>query len=117
MKYSAMTPINPKHYQRKKRRKPMAKPVKLKPVEIVLGCKARDMITGYKGIVIGMCQYITGCDQVCLKKQGLDKDCKPYVGIWFDIVQLERVGTKVITFPTAEQDPGGPKSPDMIPPL
>ena len=53
-----------------------------------LGKKAKDIITGFEGTVIGFCQYITGCDQYgILPKATKSGDYKD--AVWFDINRLE----------------------------
>ena len=43
---------------------------------IKLGHKVKDIITGYKGTVIGRAEYVTGCVQLCVVPP-VDKDGKP----------------------------------------
>ena len=57
---------------------------------ISLGMKGRDAITGFEGIVVGVCRYLTGCDTVLLVppvdgsvKGGEDG------GRWFDVDRVE----------------------------
>jgi hypothetical protein len=82
-----------------------------------LGDRARDRITGYKGIVVGKSQHITGCDRVTLQAEtgadGKMPDCYS-----FDITTvevLERGAVAPIPAPPQEQPkatvrPGGPLS-------
>jgi len=49
-----------------------------------LGDKAKDIITGYEGIVMAKARYLTGCDQILLTPDHLDKDGKRIDGEWFD---------------------------------
>ena len=56
---------------------------------IKLGSKAKDIITGFTGIVTAHAEYLTGCDQYCLKPQDLDKDGGMKKGVWFDVEQIE----------------------------
>lgn len=53
-----------------------------------LGDKARDVITGFGGIVTGRCEYLTGCVQLLLSPT-VDKDGKRQEGEWFDIDRIE----------------------------
>jgi hypothetical protein len=32
-----------------------------------LGVTAKDLVTGFEGKVLGLCQYITGCNQVLIQ--------------------------------------------------
>lgn len=48
----------------------------------LLGCQAKDVITGFKGTIVGFCQYLTGCDQYCIQPKlinGTIPDSR-----WFD---------------------------------
>ncbi|AOF89037.1 hypothetical protein [Sinorhizobium sp. RAC02] len=48
-----------------------------------LGMMAKDVITGFSGIITGRVNYITGCDQYLLSPQS-DKEPR-----WFDEQRLE----------------------------
>lgn len=69
------------------------------------GWKVKDQITGYNGIVVGVCEYLTGCTQALIIPQQLDKDGKRQEGEWFDVQRLDRVGETQITFDN-EKTPG-----------
>lgn len=64
---------------------------------IELGSKARDIITGFEGIVGGHCRHLTGCDQYSLTPMGLKDDGGMKEGAWFDEQRLE-----VLAPPTAK---------------
>ena len=49
---------------------------------IQLGQKAKDKVTGFEGIIIGRCQYLTGCDQYGLVPPARDGKIEP--AQWFD---------------------------------
>lgn len=51
---------------------------------IKLGATAKEIITGFEGVVTGRASYITGCDQYLVSPRGGDKDPK-----WFDEQRLE----------------------------
>jgi len=53
-----------------------------------LGYEAKDMITGFKGIVTSVTQWMTGCDRLLIQPQDLDKDGKPVDASWFDENQV-----------------------------
>lgn len=54
-----------------------------------LGLTYKDVISGFEGICTGKAQYLTGCDQSCLKPKKLNKDgVGPAEGEWFDDTQL-----------------------------
>ncbi|WP_027578429.1 hypothetical protein [Bradyrhizobium sp. Ai1a-2] len=62
----------------------------------MLGTTQRDKITGFQGVVVGHCQYISGCNQALLvPKVGENGAYKE--SHWFDVQRLERVGNEVIT--------------------
>ena len=63
---------------------------------IELGVRVRDLITGFSGIVTGVCSYISGCHQA-LVVPPVDKDGKMVDGLWFDIQRLEVVtGDRIV---------------------
>ncbi len=78
-----------------------------------LGDKARDLITGFEGIVTGHTRYITGCDCYCLQPQGLDKEGKIQEGKWIDenrlaIVQRDAVSLAPVSDAKPLRAVGGP---------
>lgn len=50
---------------------------------INLGATAKDIITGFEGVVTGRASYLTGCDQYLVSPRG-DKEAR-----WFDEQRLE----------------------------
>lgn len=73
---------------------------------IQLGLKAQDKITGFEGIIIGRCQYLTGCDQYGLVPPA--KDGKIEGAQWFDEGRVTIVGAGVSAADVAAPDNGGP---------
>lgn len=73
---------------------------------IMLGKKLRDKITGFEGIAIGHCRYITGCDQYGLVPPMRDGKIEP--SQWFDEGRLEVVGDGVDPDSVKAQKNGGP---------
>lgn len=55
--------------------------------EITLGVKARDVITGFEGVVTGHCRHLTGCDTYGLTPPA--KDGKIEAPSWFDENRIE----------------------------
>lgn len=53
-----------------------------------MGLTARDVVTGYEGVITSRCDYITGCKQYVLNAKGLHEG-KPISGQWFDEDRLE----------------------------
>lgn len=75
--------------------------------EIELGAICRDKVTGFKGMVICVAQWLHGCKRVTIQPQEL-KDGKPIDPYTFDSYQLEvvtrgkgKLATKALT--------GGPR--------
>lgn len=68
---------------------------------IMLGQKARDVVTGFTGIVTARVQYLTGCDQYALNP-GLDKDGKIMDGHYFDENRLVIVDEVPLKLPRAD---------------
>lgn len=57
-------------------------------MNIELGTRARDRITGFEGRVTGRCEYITGCNQVLLAPP-VGVNGEPREPHWFDEQRLE----------------------------
>jgi len=75
--------------------------------EITLGCKAKDKITGFTGIVIAMTSWLNGCQRVTIQPQEL-KDGKPIEAHTFDVQQIELLQCEVIREAVTDKPPGGP---------
>lgn len=73
---------------------------------IVLGNRARCIVTGFTGIVTARIDYLNGCVQLCLKPP-VDKDNKEQDGIYIDSQQLEYVDEGINV---AQKRTGGPSS-------
>ena len=56
----------------------------------MLGFTFRDTITGFTGVAIGHCEYLTGCHQTLLQPTGTDPTKRPD-SEWFDDQRLELV--------------------------
>lgn len=61
-----------------------------------LGRTAKDVITGFKGVVVSEAIYLTGCARIGLQAS-VDNDGKVPVVQWFDEPQLVYVGKKRIS--------------------
>ena len=59
----------------------------MKQSNIELGQLVKDKITGYAGIVTGLCEYISGCNQALIVPR-VGKDGKRDQGEWFDVQRL-----------------------------
>jgi len=80
---------------------------------IVLGSKAKDVITGFTGIVTGRAQYLTGCDQYIIAqpatKEGVCPTC------WFDENRLEVLKCKPVVIKATEDGKKGGPALDQAP--
>jgi len=56
-----------------------------------LGKKAKDKITGFKGIMTAKCIYLYGCTQYCLNPE-VNKEGKRQEPEWFDEGRIEIIG-------------------------
>lgn len=78
---------------------------------VKMGMAAKDKITGFQGVVTGICEYLTDCTQalVCppVDEKGSARDSK-----WIDIQRLEQVGTDIIKI-----DNGATPGCDMAAPI
>jgi len=75
---------------------------------IVMGCKARDAITGFTGVVAGITVWLNGCVRYALQSQELH-DGKPIEQQWFDVETLELVDE--VPFAAMPQERrGGPQA-------
>lgn len=72
----------------------------------MLGKKLKDKITGFEGIAVAHCKYLTGCDQYGLQPPLRDGKIEP--SQWFDEGRLEVVGEGVTAESVAGPKNGGP---------
>lgn len=56
--------------------------------KIALGAKVKDKITGYKGVVTGRAEYLTGCIQYLVTQTKTNKEGAIPDGEWLDEVRL-----------------------------
>lgn len=62
---------------------------------IELGMQVKDRITEFTGTVVGIINYISGCNQALIVPK-VKKDGTITPGEWFDVQRLEVVSTKRI---------------------
>ena len=74
---------------------------------IKLGQKAKDKITGFKGIITGRAQYLYGCDQYCIVPAAAKGEIKE--GHWFDEGRVEVTGKGIEPKAVQVKRPGGPQ--------
>lgn len=79
--------------------------VKAKEFKFELGVEAKDVITGFSGVIISWLQWIHGCNVYGLKPREL-KDGKPIETMQFDEPQLELIAKDVIK---PSRKTGGPE--------
>ena len=76
-------------------------------MEIKLGSKVRDKITGFEGIAISHIQYFTGCDQIGITPN-VDKDGKIQDTHYFDVTRIDVVEKPLKLNTEASKKKGGP---------
>lgn len=79
---------------------------------INLGDKVRDRISGYEGVMMARCEYLTGCAQIGIKPQGVKADGGTFDTLYFDEPFVELVQATFVTPVTPRAaDTGGPAQP------
>jgi hypothetical protein len=73
---------------------------------IKLGDEARDTISGFKGQVIAITEWLYGCRRISIQPREL-KDHKPVESYTFDEAQVELVAP--LTPPATTRTNGGPR--------
>lgn len=63
-------------------------------MEIKLGKKVKDIVTGMEGIATARVEYLNGCVQYCVRPP-IDKDGKLQECMYIDVQQLEVIGEGV----------------------
>ena len=76
-------------------------------VNVNLGDKARDTVSGFSGVCVARTEWLNGCWRMTLQPQGLDKDGKPQEAQTFDDFQLEVTDPK--HKPIGSKETGGPR--------
>lgn len=62
-----------------------------RPVNLSLGCTAKDRISGFSGIVIAITEWLNGCQRITLAPQSISADGKLLDNQTFDAEQVEVV--------------------------
>lgn len=77
---------------------------------IELGDEVQDTISGVKGIAVGRTTWITGCDNIQIKPQGVDRDGKPCDSFAADepIVKVVKKAKIKVQQAQTPKDRGGP---------
>jgi hypothetical protein len=76
-------------------------------VNVQLGDKARDTVSGFAGVCVARTEWLNGCWRMTLQPQALDKDGKPCEAQTFDDFQLEVTEPKLQ--PVGSKETGGPR--------
>lgn len=74
-----------------------------------LGKKARDIVTGFEGIIIGKCEYLYGCNQYGVNPGVIEKGKLGDIQ-WFDEGRIEIIGPGVKPETVISEEPGGENS-------
>lgn len=83
-------------------------PIAVTSFKFELGVHVRDVVTGFRGVVTGRVQYLTGCSQFLIQPQGLVGG-RAQESFWIDEAKLEAVrGKKRIVLTVADR--GGPQA-------
>lgn len=64
-------------------------------MKIKLGKEYEDKITGFKGIATGICEYISGCNQVLLSPR-VDSSGNKVEGHWIDEQRLISISNGIL---------------------
>lgn len=72
---------------------------------IEFGQTVKEQITGFKGVITGRCEYITGCAQ-CLVQPPVRKDGTRIEAVWFDEPRLIVIDKKKISIKQSSEKPG-----------
>jgi len=75
-------------------------------MNLKLGRKVKDRITGFEGIAIAETTYLNGCHQFLIDS-GLNKDGEMKDREWVDAVQLKVTGRGVSFDEPVEKPPAG----------
>lgn len=76
---------------------------------IELGKSAKDIVTGFEGVVTGRVEYLTGCNQYLVASKC--KDGSESKSNWYDENRLTILDAEAIVIPAlASKEKGGPSS-------
>jgi len=64
--------------------------------KVVLGQNAEDITTGFKGLVVGKCEYLSGCTQFAVRPK-TEKGGKYPESSWIDEGKLKWIDGKEFT--------------------
>ncbi len=78
-----------------------------------LGTMARDIITGFRGVIMAKTKWINNCVRYGVQSKTL-KDGKPVDELWFDEQRLEAVSEEIEPVATKPGN-GGPQRDPVFP--
>ena len=78
-----------------------------------LGMRAKDTMTGFKGIIESGDEWLNGCVRYALRQEKIDKEGKEYPLLWVDAFQVEIVDEKT-RFTKQVKKTGGPRQSDTF---
>lgn len=76
-------------------------------MEIKLGQKAKDKVTGFTGIIIGVVDYLYGCKQYGIVPQVKKNAEKVEGAVWFDEGRIEILGKGILPEEVKVKKSGG----------
>lgn len=68
-------------------------------MDIKLGDRAKDSITGFDGVVIARTEWLNGCIRLTIQPEKIGEDGKPIEACTFDSNQIELLQQKVAARP------------------
>lgn len=80
--------------------------VEAQPSHINLGDDVEHIFTGFKGYVVQIATWISGCVRIGVQSRNFDKNGQPIEAIWFSDKEL--IVTKAYNQPKEERKVGGP---------
>ena len=82
-----------------------------KEIKYELGRQAKDIITGFTGVLSGFCRHLTGCDTYGITPP-MKKDGTLAETMWFDVNRIKILKGKRVVINTTE-DKGSMSHPSM----
>ena len=77
-------------------------------MDLKLGLKAREKVTGIEGILTGKAEYLYGCEQWMITPKVSKETPDKIESFWFDSGRLEVIGFGVLPKSVMGPKPGGP---------
>lgn len=78
--------------------------------KIQLGMEVKDSITGFKGIVVCIANWLHGCRRIGIQSRELDKENKPQESVFFDEGGIRILGQGVMS--KADWEAAMPSAPE-----